>query len=492
MESKIKIQIVDDSKISRNVILADFQGEDVFLLREYEDAHAAHDDLPGFMPDVIISDYDMPGMNGFDYCRKVRKHPELKEIPFILISGKINLAHRSDAFEAGITEIFEKPFKKFELSRYIRSHLHGTEEGGRYNLLVIDDDPTSQSHMSLMLADLNFDLHPAVTLQEARNLLESKAIDLIILDYNLPDGNGIDFLRELRKQEKFRYLPLLAISEKAEMSIAFINNGADDCLPKPFVIEEVRTRVQKEIKRTDMKRDFEALVEREKALSFQKNRLLGIAAHDLRSPVTNIIGICDLLEDHISGKEGRELLDNIKSASVETLNLLEETLNVSDVENSLPNIRKKTINIRELVESRVAFMKGMCRKKSIHIKLSDKLQNKDAMLRADAGKLSQVMDNLISNAIKYSHPNTIVFVGLEKHDEGILISVKDFGVGIPEEDLPRLFMPFEKINNHPTGNESKTGLGLHIVKKIVEGHGGTIWVESKNENGSTFQVTLPA
>jgi hypothetical protein len=112
-------------------------------------------------------------------------------------------------------------------------------------------------------------------------------------------------------------------------------------------------------------------------------------------------------------------------------------------------------------------------------------------MRLDPDKIEQVLNNLISNAIKYSHPNSTITVQLTREDTHVLLSVQDEGQGIPAEDIDKLFKPFQRTSVQSTAGEKSTGLGLVIVKRIVKGHGGKIWVESEVGEGSTFFVSLP-
>jgi len=112
-------------------------------------------------------------------------------------------------------------------------------------------------------------------------------------------------------------------------------------------------------------------------------------------------------------------------------------------------------------------------------------------LAVDRHKVRQILDNLLTNAVKFSHPGSTVEVTLFREDDAAHLAVRDRGVGIPEEDLDRLFEPFVKASARPTAGERSTGLGLAIVRNIVQAHGGRIWVESRVGEGSTFHVTLP-
>jgi len=170
------------------------------------------------------------------------------------------------------------------------------------------------------------------------------------------------------------------------------------------------------------------------------------------------------------------------------LRLLNDLLDISQIEAGKLDLHLEDVDLRALVQENVHLNRIIAGKKNIKIELVCP----DAVpLRADPSKLEQVLSNLISNAIKYSFPDTTVTVTLEPVGNEVAIRVRDQGQGIPAAELHKLFEEFQKTSVKSTAGEKSTGLGLAIVKKIVEGHGGRISVLSEVGHGSTFQVSLP-
>ncbi|MFA8437255.1 MAG: ATP-binding protein [Marinifilaceae bacterium] len=229
-----------------------------------------------------------------------------------------------------------------------------------------------------------------------------------------------------------------------------------------------------------------------KNLNQQKSKFLGIAAHDLRNPIGAINSFSSLLLeslDDFSNQEKVEFLEIIKNSSHFTLNLLNELLDITQIELGQLTLSKKELDIQETIKEIIKVNNIFARKKKIviHYSFLDKLPK----ISFDHNKISQVLHNLLSNAIKYSNPNTDIEVRVTREKNHIKISVIDQGVGIPQNELHKVFQAFGKTSAQTTNNESSTGLGLSIVKKIVEGHGGTISVESELGKGSHFFFTLP-
>jgi signal transduction histidine kinase len=225
-----------------------------------------------------------------------------------------------------------------------------------------------------------------------------------------------------------------------------------------------------------------------KSLNQQKNELLGMAAHDLRNPIAVIQGFSELLEEQANGDQ-KEYLSMISRESLKMSELLSDLLDISKIEASKLDLKINETEYFFFIRQILKINSFISRKKNIEI-VSD-FGMKRQMLSIDAGKMEQVMNNLISNAIKYSFPNTKITIKVFKDHNQIVTQVIDQGQGIPENEIDGIFKPFKKTSTSPTSNEPSHGLGLAIVKKIIEGHKGKVQVTSKLGEGSIFSFTLP-
>ncbi|MFP4018813.1 MAG: ATP-binding protein [Bacteroidales bacterium] len=224
-----------------------------------------------------------------------------------------------------------------------------------------------------------------------------------------------------------------------------------------------------------------------------KNQILGMAAHDLRNPLSVIQSYTQYLierSDSYLPEKQKKFLNTIYSTSQFMLNLIDDILDVSKIESGKLHLNKQSTEITELILNNVELNKPLAAKKNISINLNIKIQ--PVKIDIDAHKIEQVFNNLITNAIKFSYPNTSIDVCLKRIDDNMLhFSFHDQGVGIKAEKLESIFQPFTKESSRGTEGEPGTGLGLVIVKQIVEGHGGKIWVDSTVNKGSCFCFTLP-
>ena len=226
-------------------------------------------------------------------------------------------------------------------------------------------------------------------------------------------------------------------------------------------------------------------------LNEQKNQFLGIAAHDLRNPLEVILNYSQfLLEDasDVLADEQKEFVSIIRSSSGFMLNLVNDFLDYSKIEAGRLDLELEPTDLAALVESTIKLNRMIAEKKDIRI---DFQHDGPTPTVIDRGKVTQVLNNLIGNAIKFSPAGTVVTVAVNTDGVDAAITVKDQGIGIAADEMEKLFDPFQSGKGKSTAGEKSTGLGLAIVKRIVEGHGGTIFAKSEPGSGSQFSITLP-
>jgi signal transduction histidine kinase len=226
-------------------------------------------------------------------------------------------------------------------------------------------------------------------------------------------------------------------------------------------------------------------------LNEQKNQLLGVAAHDLRNPLGAIYSCSEYLLDELKNLDGDqlEMLQFIKTSSQFMLDLIEDILHLAQMESGKIELRMEPTDLAQLASRHVAMNRLIAARKNIRIDLD--LEPDLPLIEADSRKIEQVLENLISNAVKFSPPNSAVRVALRRDGDQVRIEVRDQGAGIPKAEWGKLFQPFQRTSVRPTGGEKSSGLGLSIARKIVEAHAGKIWFESEVGKGSTFCVSLP-
>ncbi len=223
-----------------------------------------------------------------------------------------------------------------------------------------------------------------------------------------------------------------------------------------------------------------------------KNEFLGMAAHDIRNPLGIILSYADFLKEQTKGQiseKHQNFLRTISTSAEFLMNLIEDLLDITHIESGKLTLKLSKTNIVDLVRRNIELNNTLASSKNISINLTSYQNNIE--INIDAQKIEQVLNNLLTNAVKFSYPNTTVQVAIAQKEKSVLVEVVDLGIGIEEDFLNNIFIPFSPLNSEGTGGEKCTGLGLSIVKKIVEGHNGMINVESIPGKGSRFYFEIP-
>jgi signal transduction histidine kinase len=223
-----------------------------------------------------------------------------------------------------------------------------------------------------------------------------------------------------------------------------------------------------------------------------KNEFLGMAAHDLRSPIGNVQSLAELILDHdvdMEQAERIEVVTMIRNLSQGMMNLLNDLLDITTIESGKIDLRPTPVAIRPYLREIEHYHRLLAERKKIH--LITEVADNIPMAVFDKERIRQVLNNLLSNAIKFSPMHTVVRLRVHPTPAGIEVSVTDQGQGIRVEEQSKLFGAFQRTSTKPTAGEHSTGLGLSICKKIVELHGGSIGVESEVGRGSRFFFVLP-
>lgn len=374
-------------------------------------------------------------------------------------------------------------------------------------LLIIDDSLASLNIIEKILNSCGYtDILTAVGAWEGIDLMiasESageKLPDLILLDILMPQMNGIEAIQRLKSHPTYVEIPIVVISVKndaATLAEAF-EAGALDFISKPVSRPVLKARVDAIIKlkteidtRKKHEKELQVLNKSLMDLNMLKNRFLATAAHDLRGPLASVKGLAELLLEEIEktlSEEQLEMLNMIYDTSDGMLVLVNDFLDVSVIESGNISLTKVNLNIKNILKNRLQLNIILAAKKNIKIKTD--LENVGE-IPVDKNRMEQVIDNLLSNAIKFSPDNTTIKVVLRGEEKYAVFSIEDQGVGIKEEDFPTLFGEFVTTRNKTTGGEKSTGLGLFIVKSIINAHKGILDVESVSGKGTKMIVKLP-
>ncbi len=360
-------------------------------------------------------------------------------------------------------------------------------------ILIVDDTPANIDVLDQILEEEGYKISVAPTGEAALKLAPKINPDLILLDIMMPGIDGFETCRQLKADSLTRDIPILFLTAKnegADIAKGF-SLGAVDYITKPFLEEEVCARIRFHLQRRQLLRQLKESNQKLTEVNELKNKFLGMASHDLRSPITSIRGYARILLDQAKDlpEDARlDFLDSIHEISGHMLDLLSDLLNISMIESGKLDLRFVSGSLKTVVEERSRIFKFIAEQKNITIHSElDEIPG----FSFDANRIGQVVDNLLSNAIKFSPAGKEIHIFLKQNQDQAVFSVQDEGPGISEEDQEKLFQHFQKLDVRPTGNEPSHGLGLAIAKKMVEAHRGRLKVVSAPGEGAKFSFEIP-
>ena len=366
-------------------------------------------------------------------------------------------------------------------------------------ILVVDDEPDLEELIRQKFRHQIRDGAVAFLFSrdgvEALNVLGANHdIDLVVTDINMPRMDGLTLLQKL--QETGDDLSTIIISAYGDMANirTAMNRGAFDFLVKPIDFLDFETTIAKtlryvEVLREARRREAENL--RLELASQHKSQFLANMSHELRTPLNAILGYTELILDSVYGEmpqRARDVLDRVQRNGRHLLGLINDVLDLSKIEAGQLSLFLADYSMQNVIQGVYSAIEPLASEKKIGLKIEGPSDLPSG--HGDERRLTQVLLNLVGNAIKFTDHGEVV-IRATAADGSFNLSVRDTGPGITVADQVRLFQEFQQVDNSITRKQGGTGLGLAISKRIIEMHGGRIWVESCVGQGSTFSFTLP-
>jgi signal transduction histidine kinase len=346
-----------------------------------------------------------------------------------------------------------------------------------------------------LLRNAGYAVTPATSGAEALKGLRVRVPDLILLDLMMPEMDGLDVCRRLKADPLTQQIPVIFLTASNEMEhlVKGFEAGAVDYVTKPFNPPELLARVRTHLELKHARDTIVRYGQELSRLNEEKNEFMGIAAHDLRNPLSAIKGYSEMMIEDAQALKHRELEENgrrVLETAARMAEMVQNLLDANRIErgemklNLAPTELGPALN--QVIETHRP--RSIVKQQTIHLES----ETAPVVVLVDPSVTVQVLENLLSNAVKYSPPGKGIFVRLKKEAKGARIEVQDQGPGLSAEDQKKLFGKFARLSAKPTGGEHSTGLGLSIVKKMVEAMNGKVWCESEQGRGATFVVQFPA
>jgi len=455
MSESVEILIVEDSLVQA-VVLKNILARHGYRISVADNGRKALDLLRARedKPVLVISDIVMPEMDGYALCHEIKADERLKDIPVLLLTALSDPHDIIKGLECGADNFVTKPFEE----EYLISRI-------KYVLLNRELRPSNNISMGV---EMSFGGRSYFITAEQQQVL-----DLMFSTYEAAMQKNKELIRA---QEK-----LGELNEGLECKVAERTAELQAEIGERQRVEEERTHL--------FEREQGARAEAE-AANRAKDEFLSIISHELRTPLTSIVGWIALLRTREFDAEftahALETID--RNARLQT-QIVDDLLDVSRIMTGNLRLEFSPVNFTSIVESAVESVRPIFESKAIRIKTE--CERAVEWISGDASRLQQIVRNLLSNAVKFTPEGGEVEISLEHTDTLVRLKVKDTGCGIPPEFLPHVFDRFRQADSTNTRNHGGLGLGLAIVRQLVELHGGTVKAESEGfERGATFTVEL--
>jgi two-component system, sensor histidine kinase and response regulator len=366
------------------------------------------------------------------------------------------------------------------------------------NILVVDDEygmrrgaERALKDIVLHLPDINgevrFEIRTAASGKELEEKMASGPTDILLLDHKLPDITGLEILDRIGKSSLDLLTIMITAYASLETAVSATRRGAYDFLAKPFTPEELRGAVRKAARHLLLQRQARRLAEEKRQVRFQFTSVL---AHEMKSPISAVEGYLQMIRERSIGNNLESydhMLDRCLIRIEGMRKLIADLLDLTSIESGQRQRSFTTVDLIEAIRGAVENTKGEAEKRGISIELEIPAALK---MEADRTEIDMVMNNLVSNAVKYNRDHGRVRISLCLLGDEIQIQVQDTGIGMTPEESKRLFNDFSRIKNEKTRHILGSGLGLSTVKKLAMLYEGDVTVKSQPDVGSTFTVRL--
>lgn len=357
------------------------------------------------------------------------------------------------------------------------------EQKIKSRIVVAEDNKDMRDYISGLLSPL-YAVQAFENGEKAFNEIQRNPPDLVVSDVMMPVMDGFELIKKIRADKDLAETPIILVSARAgqESAITGIDSGADDYLAKPFSARELMARVHQHVMMYNLRKETAQM----------KDHFLASITHELRSPLTAIMGFITLMHDGDVGpvtEDQKESLSMVLANTEHLLSLINELLDLAKIESGKVEFKLEKVDLNKLADEVKHTMQPLLAGKNI--KINFEIHSQMPGIFVDGLRLKQVLYNYINNAIKFSYADGKIAVRLTVTDHQLMIEVEDYGTGIREEDMAKLFREFQQLKTDPHQKESGTGLGLYITKRIVEAQGGKVGVKSQLGKGSTFSAVIP-
>lgn len=488
---KDSILIVDDEYINQYVLKEILTEYELVFAQNCVEMNTILKDSP---PDLILLDIMLPDKDGITIARELQQNDFFSSIPIIFLSAKIDSEDIKTGFESGAYDYITKPFDETILKTRIKAALskssHEKEYVMRYliseerykNLFEQSNDAIFIHTYQGDILDVNERASQLLTV-EKKDILKKNICSLF--DPSETENGKKLYETTVRKGS----LQFQSLFRRPDNYLIDIDVSAR-------IVDRENQIIQSIVRDITPQKEYENNLKAAKETAERANRtkdiFLANISHELRTPLNGILGFAEILcerLDTLEPEEQKEYVQIITDSGRHLLDIVNDLLDLTLIEANQINLSMSTFDLNSMLHSAVQLVKESAREKNISI--TEDFQNNPGTFTGDERRLKQVVLNLLSNAVKYTGPNKkIGLLVKEGENNQIKITVWDEGKGIPDDKFHDIFLPFEQLKKNYTDISGGIGIGLTLVKRIVDLHGGKISVKSRINEGTSFTIHL--
>lgn len=362
-------------------------------------------------------------------------------------------------------------------------------------ILIVDDISENIRILARFLTKEGYKVKAALNAEDAGERIKESIPDLILLDIMMPGKSGIEFCKEIKENPATSHIPVIMVSAltDSDVKVKAFNIGAQDYITKPFMAQEVLARVKYQITLRRNQEKLSNFVIQLKELNQLKNNFLNILSHDMRNPLSGILGVSSLLEesDDLEPEEIRQLAGIVRQSGKNLYEIIDQLLGLTHLNKSELLNEPVETNLKDLIIDVIDLQASSALVKQISVEYS--LPESLPQIFIDANKLKHILGNLLSNAIKFSHKDSRIKITASSLSEAgkVTFSVQDFGLGMHPDMVHAINNHETPVRRKGTANEPSTGIGLHYIFQFLNVMDGTMSVSSTPNEGSTFKLMFP-
>lgn len=363
-----------------------------------------------------------------------------------------------------------------------------------FKLLVVDDVQTNVLLLKALLGKEGYGILVANNGQEALEVIRNENPDLILLDVMMPGMDGFEVAERLKSEEFRCEIPIIFMTalDDTQSIVNGFKLGVGDFISKPFRKEELMVRIKHQLSLVAARRIIEEKNEELRKTIAGRDKMYSVIAHDLRSPMASMKMLLNTImmsveKDKID-PDIFDMLEMSNKTSEEVFSLLDNLLKWTKSQLGKLTVIPQKLDISGLADGVVEVMNSVAEVK--HIKLI-RTDHESFFVYVDIEMIKSILRNLISNAVKFSNPDSEIKVGIKSEDGKVIVSVTDSGKGIKKEDQHKLLKDSTHFTTYGTNSEEGSGLGLLLCRDFARKNGGELWFESEENLGSVFSFSLP-